>query len=214
MSKFVLFGPLWFEEKTQVTCHSRACITSVLFQFVSLASLMVLAWYMLKFLFPNDPKLRVMGLFGCTEKTVALGVPLINAIYAGNPAIGSYTLPLLIWYPMQLVIGSFLTPRLAKFVQQEQERLGIVTIPTFESTQHTSATITTTQHTSGGGDAQASESNGEPAEFDAEGSLSDVDATEKGLVSMKTLVVGTDDDDQVASLHLEAAEEGRRTDAS
>jgi sodium/bile acid cotransporter 7 len=27
MSKFVLFGPLWFEEKTQVTCHSRACIT-------------------------------------------------------------------------------------------------------------------------------------------------------------------------------------------
>jgi hypothetical protein len=84
---------------------------------------MALAWYMLKILFPDDPKLRVMGLFGCTHKTVAIGVPLINAIYEGNPAIGLYTLPLLIWHPMQLIIGSFLTPRLKQFVHREEMRL-------------------------------------------------------------------------------------------
>ena len=122
---------------------------------------MVLAWYMLKLFFPNDPKLRVMGLFGCTHKTVAVGVPLINAIYEGNPAVGLYTLPLLIWHPMQLVIGSFLTPRLAKFVQREQERLGIATteLPS--------------------GDDQAVESNGEPVESDAKGSSNGDDATNK-----------------------------------
>ena len=80
---------------------------------------------MLRLLFPNDPQLRVMGLFGCTHKTVAIGVPLINAIYEDNEAVGLYTLPLLIWHPMQLVIGTFLVPRLAAFVKAENERLGI-----------------------------------------------------------------------------------------
>jgi hypothetical protein len=138
---------------------------------------MALAWYVLKIMFPNDPKLRVMGLFGCTHKTVAIGVPLINAIYEGNPAIGLYTLPLLIWHPMQLIIGTFLTPRLAKFVQQEQERLRIAAPCD--------------------GAADSSESNGEDAESPeelwhvetAEESL-DVKAAEKGRAVTKPLMVG------------------------
>ena len=55
-----------------------------------------------------------------------MGVPLINAIYENNPLVGLYTLPLLIWHPMQLVVGSFLAPYLVKFVISEKERLGIV----------------------------------------------------------------------------------------
>jgi sodium/bile acid cotransporter 7 len=98
----------------------------ILFQFIFLVALMVLAWFSLKLVFPNQPKLRVMGLFGCTHKTVAMGVPLINAIYESDPAVGLYTLPLLIWHPMQLVIGTFLAPKLANFIKREQERLGIV----------------------------------------------------------------------------------------
>jgi len=97
----------------------------VAFQFILLAGVMVLSWYFLKLLFPRKPKLRVMGLFGCTHKTVAMGIPLINALYNTNPDIGLYTLPLLIWHPMQLLLGSFLSPYLAAFVQREQARLGI-----------------------------------------------------------------------------------------
>mmetsp|Transcript_18930 Transcript_18930/g.54555 ORF Transcript_18930/g.54555 Transcript_18930/m.54555 type:complete len:478 (-) Transcript_18930:23-1456(-) len=92
-------------------------------QFVLLCSLMVLAWYLMKLLFRNRPKLRVMGLYGCTHKTVAMGVPLINAIYESNPNVGLYTLPLLIWHPMQLVIGSALAPRIAQWVEREENRL-------------------------------------------------------------------------------------------
>ena len=62
-----------------------------------------------------------MGLYGCTHKTVAMGIPLINAIYDGNPAIALYTLPLLIWHPMQLIIGTFLSPRLASWVVKTEE---------------------------------------------------------------------------------------------
>ena len=97
----------------------------ILFVFLLLTTFMVVAWQMLGFLYANQPKMRVMGLYGCTHKTVAMGVPLINAIYEDNPSVGLYTLPLLIWHPMQLVIGTFLSPRLAAFVQQEEERLGI-----------------------------------------------------------------------------------------
>jgi sodium/bile acid cotransporter 7 len=42
-------------------------------QFVLLCTVMVLAWIVLRILFRDEPKLRVMGLFGCTHKTVAMG---------------------------------------------------------------------------------------------------------------------------------------------
>ncbi|KAL7574494.1 hypothetical protein ACA910_015856 [Epithemia clementina (nom. ined.)] len=96
----------------------------VLFVFLFLVSFMAAAWISLGILFKNHPQMRVMGLFGCTHKTVAMGVPLINAIYGSDAAVGLYTLPLLIWHTMQLVIGTFLAPRLAFFVEREKERLG------------------------------------------------------------------------------------------
>ncbi len=54
-----------------------------------------------------------------------MGVPLISAIYEKDPLVGLYTLPLLIWFTMQLVVGSFLAPKLFAWVKAEQERLGI-----------------------------------------------------------------------------------------
>jgi len=95
----------------------------ILFQFILLSAVMALAWILMKFLFPTKPELRVMGLFGCSQKTLAVGLPLISAIYEGNPNAGLYTLPLLIWHPMQIILGSALTPRLKAFVEAENERL-------------------------------------------------------------------------------------------
>ena len=48
---------------------------------------------------------------------------MLNAIFESNPNVGLYTLPLLIWHPMQLVIGSALAPRIAKWVEREENRL-------------------------------------------------------------------------------------------
>eukprot|EP00984_Skeletonema_dohrnii_P024593 scaffold13738_cov176-Skeletonema_dohrnii-CCMP3373.AAC.1 len=92
-------------------------------QFFMLCVVMVLAWTCLRVLFRNEPKLQAMGLFGCTHKTVAMGVPLINAIYESNPMVGLYTLPLLIWHPMQLVVGSFVAPYVAAYVQRREEEI-------------------------------------------------------------------------------------------
>ena len=98
----------------------------ILFQFILLCTTMVLAWFLLRALFRNEPKLRVMGLFGCTEKTLTVGLPLISAIYTGNKNLGPYTLPLLVWYAMQFILGTALTPRLKAFVETETKRLGTV----------------------------------------------------------------------------------------
>ena len=92
----------------------------IVLQFGMLCMLMVLAWMCLRILFRNEPKLQAMGLFGCTHKTVAMGVPLINAIYESNPNVGLYTLPLLIWHPMQLVVGSFVAPYVAAYVKRRE----------------------------------------------------------------------------------------------
>jgi sodium/bile acid cotransporter 7 len=85
--------------------------------------LMVLSWISMLVLFPNDPKIQAVGLFACTHKTVAVGVPLISSIYADSPMLGLYVLPLLIWYPTQLVLGTALAPYLAKYIERREKEL-------------------------------------------------------------------------------------------
>jgi sodium/bile acid cotransporter 7 len=100
-------------------------VTMIAAVFGCLVGLMIGAWVMLRLLFRDRPDLCVMGLFGCTQKTVAMGIPMINALYADDPTIGLVTLPLLIWHPMQLIIGSYLSPKLLAWVKAEEKRLGI-----------------------------------------------------------------------------------------
>jgi len=74
----------------------------VVIQFCLLITVMLLAWFTLNLVFSGEPKLIAMGLYGCSHKTVAMGIPLINAMYEGNPLLGMYALPLLVWHPSQV----------------------------------------------------------------------------------------------------------------
>ena len=99
----------------------REIFLMIALQFFLLCVVMMLAWICLRVLFRNEPRLQAMGLFGCTNKTMASGIPLINAIYGSNPMVGLYTLPLLIWHPMQLVVGSFVAPYVAAYVKRRED---------------------------------------------------------------------------------------------
>jgi solute carrier family 10 (sodium/bile acid cotransporter), member 7 len=116
---------------------------------------MVTSWYLFQYLFRNEPELRVTGFMGCSQKTVALGVPLIHSIYAGSPNEGLYTLPILIWHPMMLVLSSMLIPRMSKFIQEERKRLDAerdrVVAPT--DTKISSTTKSSTHHSASSGAA-------------------------------------------------------------
>uniref|UniRef100_A0A7S0D1Q8 Sodium/bile acid cotransporter n=1 Tax=Amorphochlora amoebiformis TaxID=1561963 RepID=A0A7S0D1Q8_9EUKA len=61
----------------------------------------------------------VTVLFCSTQKTVALGIPLITAIYEESEQAGILSVPLLIYHPMQLVVGSLLINRLYEFATQD-----------------------------------------------------------------------------------------------
>lgn len=102
---------------------------------------MAIAWFSLKFLFREEPRLRVTGLYGCVQKSSAMGVPLINAMFETNPAVGLLTLPVLVWTTTHLILGSFLVPRLAAFVKRESERLGINDDEAEEFDLHSSISI-------------------------------------------------------------------------
>lgn len=91
-------------------------LVMALSQIILLGASMVIAWIILFVFFNREPQLRVVGLFGCCTKTAALGIPLISAIYEDHPRLGIFTLPLLIWYPGQLIIGTLLSARLRRFV--------------------------------------------------------------------------------------------------
>ena len=97
------------------------------FQFALLCTCTFISWILLKLLFRDSPRLRVMGIYGCVQKSAAVGIPLIGAIYENNPALaGLYTLPLLIWHPSQMLLGSFLVPHLAAGVQKLEAHLSSV----------------------------------------------------------------------------------------
>merc|ERR1711957_807569 len=82
---------------------------------------------LLRLLFRDSPRLRVMGIYGCVQKSAAVGIPLIGAIYENDPTLaGLYTLPLLIWHPSQMILGSALVPHLAAGVQKVEAHLSRV----------------------------------------------------------------------------------------
>jgi sodium/bile acid cotransporter 7 len=125
----------------------------IAFQFCLMCTLMVLSWYTFQYLFPNQPQQQVMALFGTTHKTIAMGIPLINSFYQGNPLVGIYILPLLVWHPMQLVLGSVVAAKLAPWVDKEVERLKAVPMGECElGGEETAAIDAITTDTTAGGD--------------------------------------------------------------
>ena len=87
--------------------------------------IMLLAWLTFFLLYKDYPTLRVFALYGCSHKTIAMGIPLITAMYETSEKLALYTLPILVWHPTQLILGSLLAPRLSDWVEREKERLGL-----------------------------------------------------------------------------------------
>lgn len=116
---YTIFCKTFIDETNTILVQD--IVIMIVFIGLSLVILMIGAWYSSRMLFRKEIQLRIMSLYGCTHKTAAMGIPLIEAMYEGNPAIGLYTLPLLIWHPLQLIIGTFLSPRLSAWAAQQQQ---------------------------------------------------------------------------------------------
>jgi predicted Na+-dependent transporter len=49
---------------------------------------------------------------------MAIGILLVDAVFGHEPRAGLYALPLLIYHPLQLVLGTMVVPRLARYVKE------------------------------------------------------------------------------------------------
>lgn len=78
-----------------------------------LASTMLIVWNAsraLRFVFDD----RVVALFCGSKKTLASGVPMARLIFGAHPGLGIILLPIMIYHPLQLVVGGWLAARFAR----------------------------------------------------------------------------------------------------
>eukprot|EP01006_Ploeotia_vitrea_P043523 TRINITY_DN66739_c7_g1_i1.p2 TRINITY_DN66739_c7_g1~~TRINITY_DN66739_c7_g1_i1.p2 ORF type:complete len:439 (+),score=201.88 TRINITY_DN66739_c7_g1_i1:123-1439(+) len=61
----------------------------------------------------------VAVLFASTHKSLTLGIPMLNVMFEGDSRLFYISLPLLIYHPMQILIGSTLVPSLRRWVRRQ-----------------------------------------------------------------------------------------------
>lgn len=66
-------------------------------------------------------KQRITLTLTATQKTLALGLPLLRVVFAGRPDLGVLCTPLLLQHPLQLFIGSLLSTRFKRFAEEEED---------------------------------------------------------------------------------------------
>jgi len=62
---------------------------------------------------------RISVFFTSTQKTLGMGIPLINFIYQDDPSLYLIFLPIMIYHPLQLVMGSMLVQPLQEWERKD-----------------------------------------------------------------------------------------------
>lgn len=71
--------------------------------------------------FTRGDTLAIM--FCSTHKSLTLGLPILRILVSEVTALGELALPLLVYHPLQMVLGGTLTPRLTAWAQHKSHRV-------------------------------------------------------------------------------------------
>jgi solute carrier family 10 (sodium/bile acid cotransporter), member 7 len=89
-----------------------ALLVSALASVAILAVVMPLVWYVSRALgFVRAD--RIVALFCGSKKTLASGVPMARLIFGAEPGLAIILLPIMIYHPLQLIVGGWLAGRFA-----------------------------------------------------------------------------------------------------
>jgi len=103
-------------------------VVSALASLLLLGVMLALVWLIgrwLGFTFPE----RITALFCASKKTLASGVPMARLIFGSAPGLGLILLPIMLYHPIQLVVGGWLAGR---FARRSDAQPTIVQTPTAE----------------------------------------------------------------------------------
>jgi solute carrier family 10 (sodium/bile acid cotransporter), member 7 len=67
---------------------------------------------------------RITALFCGSKKTLASGVPMARVIFGAAPGLGLILLPIMLYHPLQLLVGGWLAGRFGRY---QAERPGLTT---------------------------------------------------------------------------------------
>jgi len=90
-----------------------ALLVSALASVVILATTMLIVWHTSRALGFTLAD-RVVALFCGSKKTLASGVPMARVIFGAHPGLGIILLPLMLYHPLQLVVGGWLAGYFAR----------------------------------------------------------------------------------------------------
>jgi solute carrier family 10 (sodium/bile acid cotransporter), member 7 len=90
-----------------------ALLVSALVSVALLVSVMLLVWRISSAL-GLALEDRIVALFCGSKKTLASGVPMARLIFGADPALAIILLPIMIYHPLQLVVGGWLAGRFAR----------------------------------------------------------------------------------------------------
>jgi len=62
---------------------------------------------------------RVPVVFCASQKTLALGITFVGILFENDPNVGLISLPLVIYHPAQILIGGWMAPKFAAWVDRE-----------------------------------------------------------------------------------------------
>jgi sodium/bile acid cotransporter 7 len=92
---------------------SSALLVSALASVAILAVVMSIVWSISRALGFTLAD-RVVALFCGSKKTLASGVPMARLIFGAHPGLGIILLPIMLYHPLQLVVGGWLAGRFAR----------------------------------------------------------------------------------------------------
>ena len=64
-----------------------------------------------------SPRDVVVVMFCGSHKSLTLGIPMLGIVFHGHPHLSALSIPLLIYHPMQIVLGSVLAPAMLAWVR-------------------------------------------------------------------------------------------------
>ena len=67
------------------------------------------------------PKDAVASAFVASQKTLAMGLPLIKTVFTGSPDLAYFCAPIMLLHPAQLILGSALVPRWQRYIKENHD---------------------------------------------------------------------------------------------
>lgn len=108
-----------FSKKTTVDAGSVVAMLFVdlfFYAATTAAALLLPLQPRIRSLLHADEEAAIAAAMVAGTKTVALGIPIINACFSGNPHVGLLSLPLICYHAEQILFGSILTGPLHRWV--------------------------------------------------------------------------------------------------